>query len=187
MRSRRNSIPESVRAEKSASIWGALRGLESFKNAAVIAFFAGFGSEVQTLPMIEGSLALGKRVLLPKVISNADMIFFEIDSIMKLEPGTMGIPEPIGSAEVFAGTPDMVLLPGLAFGRSGERLGYGRGYYDRYLQNLPNKVTKVALCYSEQLLDRVPMGDGDIAADYIITENESIAAAKDTARVSGRS
>ena len=99
----------------------------------------------------------------------------EITSLEGLKENKYGILEPDDSKEEFCkNNLDLIILPGVAFDLVGKRIGYGGGYYDRYLENIDKKIIKVALIYDFQLLENVPAEEHDIKADYIITETMSI-------------
>lgn len=121
--------------------------------------------EVRTERIIARARQEGKRVAVPKVCGD-ELEFFCLGEDTALLPGSYGILEPVNGQS--ANDPiALVLLPGLAFDRAGHRLGYGGGYYDRFLAREPKHPT-VALCYAFQLLDRIPTDPHDIAADAIL-------------------
>ncbi|MGX8705532.1 MAG: 5-formyltetrahydrofolate cyclo-ligase, partial [bacterium] len=95
--------------------------------------YCAFNQEVRTAPIIERAWADGKRVAVPKVIDN-QMVFIWIDSLDALAPGYYGIPEPISNAPIADDARALVLMPGLAFDPQGHRIGYGGGFYDRFLE-----------------------------------------------------
>ncbi|MBP1743847.1 MAG: 5-formyltetrahydrofolate cyclo-ligase [Firmicutes bacterium] len=152
-------------------IYGKFTGSEDYRDAGVIFIFVSFRSEVDTHRIIRKALEDGKTVVVPKVVSKKEgMKVFRIGSMSDLEAGYFGVLEPkegclpIPSEEI-----DLVVMPGAAFDREGGRIGYGGGFYDRYLSEMGREVRKVALAYRMQVLDKVTMDENDIRVDSIIT------------------
>ena len=140
--------------------------LDIYKIAKVIALYNSLLSEVDTSYLISKSLN-NKIVLLPK-ITNSHMIFIKIDSSTKYTKSKLGILEPIG--EEYTGNIDLIIVPGIAFDKKGNRLGFGMGYYDKYLSN--KDIYKIGICFSEQLVDNVPINKLDIPVNLVVTEKE---------------
>ncbi len=167
--------------EKSQKIMSRLREMVLFQQSLVIMTYVGFGSEVATLPFIAESLALGKRVVVPVCMPKSkELLISEIkDPKLDLQPqGRIGLLEPpkerlsvIDPQEI-----DLILMPGIAFDRQGGRVGYGAGYYDRFLASFKKCPLLVALSFDCQLVEAVPVEKHDIPVDWIITENEMIPA-----------
>lgn len=108
----------------------------------------------------------------PKTVGD-DIIFYETEYLEDLRPGAFGILEPNDLSPKFKDTVGICFVPGIAFDKSGNRLGFGKGYYDRFLKNKP-QITKIGVCYSFQLLKHIeiPADEYDIKMDMIITEKE---------------
>ncbi len=134
--------------------------------------YLSFNQEVRTNPIIERAWADGKRVAVPKVIGK-DMVFIWIDNYDALGPGYYGITEPIADGPVADDKTALVLMPGLAFDPAGHRVGYGGGFYDRFLEAEPNHPL-VALCYDFQMFDHLDVEAHDIPVDVVITDDQSI-------------
>lgn len=134
--------------------------------AKTVYVYLSANQEVRTDDIIARARKDGKRVAVPKVIGK-ELQFFCLEADTRLQAGTFGILEPV-DAQAADDPTALVLLPGLAFDRAGHRLGYGGGYYDRFLAREPHHPT-VALCYAFQLLDRLPTEPHDIPADAVIT------------------
>ncbi len=143
-----------------------------YKSSKVIFIYVSFGSEVDTHLFIKEALEEGKVIAVPYVISLKEgMCAIAIRSLSELKPGKYGILEPVNIQEIIPPEElDLVLLPGLAFDLSGGRLGYGGGFYDRFLRKLKPSALKVALAYSMQICDSVPTEPWDEAIDGILTE-----------------
>ena len=153
---------------RSAALADKLFSTAQYRQAKSVYAYLAFNQEVRTRPIITRAWADGKRVAVPKVIGD-DMVFVWLDSFDDLVTGGFGVPEPAKGGPVADAGTALVLMPGLAFDREGHRVGYGGGYYDRYLSTHPGH-TKVALCYGFQLLDAIEAEEHDIPADLVITD-----------------
>jgi len=138
-----------------------------YKAAKTIYGYLPYNQEVRTVPMLERALRDGKRVAVPKVFGD-EMKFIYITDFSRLETGYAGIPEPIDNEPVADDPTALVLMPGLAFDPQGHRIGYGGGFYDRFLEKEPNHPT-VALCYSFQMLPSLQTEEHDIPVDCVIS------------------
>lgn len=178
---RRDSIDPGTRRTKDSFIKERFFSLSGFRRAEIIFCFASFRSEVSTFPLIEESLRLGKRVILPSVDSaKKELRLFEIEGLNELSPGYMGIPEPhaSGERERDINDADLIVMPGAAFDPKGNRLGYGAGYYDKLLSGLKKKIPLLALAYEEQIVDTLPAEPHDVRVDVIVTDRRVIDCAK---------
>lgn len=172
MKQLRADMTRTERFEKSMQIFEQLITVPEFKRADRIYTYVSMDNEIDTIMLIDYSLSIEKRVFVPRV-SGKDMEFYEISDISELSPGYMGIYEPdINGKELDYSRTGFMCMPGLAFDRSYNRIGYGGGFYDRYL-SVENKLYKAALAYEAQLLESIPAQDGDVRPDMIVTE-ESI-------------
>ena len=148
-----------------------------FKKADVIALYASFRNEVDTLSLIRDSLLTGKRVGLPRTRRlDRSISFYEIKKPEDLQPGAFGIPEPGKDCPELAPSEiNLVIMPGVAFDETGSRIGFGGGYYDRFLKQLPHTVKKIALAYEFQMVkEKIPLLAKDAKIDTIITEERII-------------
>ena len=172
----RECMPPGEREKASYLIFDALFNLPEFQNADTIYSFAGFGSEVYTLNHLFKMIKMGKRVALPRMEDDERLEFYEVRKISDIRKGPLGIMEPDGSYPPIDVKPDIILMPGVAFDRRFNRLGYGKGYYDRYLYETGyyRFVWKIAICFGCQIANRVPSDKHDIIMDMIITEKEII-------------
>lgn len=162
---------------KSREIIGRIMGLKAFEEAGLIFSYVAFRHEVETRGLIEAALAAGKRVAVPLVDkANRRLLALEITGWEDLAPGIWGIPEPkLEAGRVLAPTAiDLVIVPGLAFDRAGNRLGYGGGYYDRFLPTLRPGAHTVAPAYSFQVVEALPTGPTDVPVQCVVTEEEVI-------------
>ncbi|MDD2573522.1 MAG: 5-formyltetrahydrofolate cyclo-ligase [Firmicutes bacterium] len=174
----RREIPHSQRKEYSLSIFQRLIGLDLFKASHNIMAYVAFRNEVETLPVIRHCLLEGKRVLIPvSVPKTRELLLSELkDPERDLRPGTYGVPEP--APEFMRPFPkedlDLILVPAVAYDEKGFRIGYGAGYYDRFLDGLTRVVPSIGLAFELQIIDRVPAEPTDRPVDYIVTENRLI-------------
>ena len=152
--------------EKSKVIMNKLINLDIYNNSKVIAIYNSMKDEVDTSDLIKYSLKK-KEVLLPKII-NDKMVFVRINDNTKYKKSSIGVNEPIGNE--YLGKIDLIIVPGVSFDENLNRLGFGKGYYDRYLLN--KDIYKIGICYSEQLVDSLPIENHDIKMNLVITEKE---------------
>jgi 5-formyltetrahydrofolate cyclo-ligase len=141
--------------------------------AKTIFVYVSYKNEVDTHNIINYSLKAGKRVCVPKVISLREgMRAVEIASFSELRKGSLGILEPEYTEDrnISPMGIDLLLMPGVAFDRQGGRVGYGGGFYDRFLMKVRPGTPKIALSYSFQIFERVPMEEQDIRIDGLITD-----------------
>ena len=174
---KRDAISENIKKEKDTAIRQRMIRLPEFTDAKTILFYASFRSEVDTMEMIKITLSQGKRTVLPKVDKeNKKLKLYEIKDMNELAKGYMGILEPSVSEERLTGLDNigLVIIPGAAFDVSGNRLGYGAGFYDRLLAGIKNKIPVIAPAYEEQLIENIPSEPHDIKVDKIVTNKRVI-------------
>lgn len=166
--------------EKSERIMARLFELDEFKKANFIMFYVDFKNEVMTQDAIAKALSMGKRVAVPKTVKDEGLWAIEIKSLDDLSAGAFGILEPTKlENRVDPEELDLVIVPGVAFDRKGHRLGFGAGYYDRFLPKLRPGVKKIAVAFEVQLVDSVPAEEHDIRMDAILTEEQLISLPND--------
>ncbi len=166
MLKKRDAMCESIRIAQSRDIERQLLSSGIWRRANSVFVYYSIGSEVATHGIIDACLKCGKSVYLPKCKKDGEMHAISISGIDELKPGRYGIPEPQCGMEPMH-VPDLCIAPGLAFDECGGRIGYGCGYYDRYIARW-HPIT-AALAYSWQVLESVPMGAHDAPMNYIIT------------------
>ncbi len=174
---RRDAIPALDRAVRSERLRKQVLALPHVRDAICIFAFMSHGSEVETHRLIDALLAAGKRVAVPLILPRRDdpgrrMLAVPIASRAELSPGVMGILSPPRPAVESGFTPDLVLTPGVAFARASPgrvvRLGYGGGYYDRYLARHPGVAT-VGLAFAEQVVASLPESPHDVPLQQLAT------------------
>lgn len=175
MRRRRNMLSAEEKQRMSGEILRKLTLLDEYKKAEVLFTYVSLSNEVDTFDLIAAALKSGKRVAVPRCIEGKPLIeFYFIHGRSELEQGSYGLLEPSPKPEMLCKCrKGLCVLPGLSFDREGSRLGYGRGYYDRFLQKFEGD--KVGLCFSPILSDKqLPTGKYDVPAGIIVTDNEII-------------
>ena len=169
---KRNSLSKEEIAEKSKKIKDLLFNLSQFKNSKTAMFFVSFSSEVSTHEMIRSSLGK-KNVVVPKLAGGEIEPSVIIDFDNLIQSGKFGILEPIELMKIAYKNIDLVLVPGAAFDLEGHRIGYGLGYYDKFLKKVP-KAVKIGLCFGFQVVDKIPNKEHDVPVDLIITEEKIV-------------
>jgi 5-formyltetrahydrofolate cyclo-ligase len=169
-RSRRNGLSADQRERMSEDVARCVLALPAVAHASTVMAFSSFGSEVDTGPIIEQLARDGRRVALPRV-EGGNIVPVEHRPGDPTKPSSFGALEPSQGERVRPEEIDVVIVPGLAFDRSGHRVGYGRGFYDRFLGALRPDALAVGICFSVQLVDEVPHGRGDRPVDLVVTEH----------------
>lgn len=167
----RDSISAENKEIKDASIRGILIDSPEFKKAHSILFYASYKSEVDTFGIMKYSISAKKTIALPKVNTETSSLdIYEIKDLSELASGYQNIPEPIPLANrrVNLREIDLIIVPGVAFDKNCNRLGYGKGCYDKLL--IEKTCPAIALAYEEQIIDSVPAELHDIKMDKIITD-----------------
>ena len=165
VRARLADVPVAEKERRSAEICRSLKAHIAINDARVVALFSPLPDE----PMI-GALIdeLSKRmaVLLPRV--EGDTMEFYLYSPELISCGAFGIMEPAGGVAVAPGEIDIMLVPGVAFTPCGDRIGRGKGFYDRYMSRNDFRALKIGVCYAEQLIESIPMEPHDMKMDFVV-------------------
>ena len=172
MRARRAAMTATERRAKSRQIIKNLHTIAVFAEAKSLFCYVSCHGEADTRPVIDAAIAKNSLLTVPRIISATRMIAVRLNDPAELQPDNRGIPAP-ASGRAEAGPFDIAITPGLAFSLAGERLGYGRGYYDRWFAKHRVK-TRIALAYEMQLVDRLPTESTDRPVDMIVTEDRII-------------
>lgn len=166
IREKKRAMTESQILEASDRLRELFVNCSAYHQARTIYGYLPYNQEVRTVPMLEQALKDGKRVAVPKVFGDT-MKFIYLEDFTQVEKGYAGIPEPVADGPVAEDTEALVLMPGLAFTKQGDRMGYGGGFYDRFLAEEPNHPT-VALCYDFQIVESIPTEEFDIPVDCVL-------------------
>ena len=166
----RDSLSQDFINITSKQIQDNLRKVDFFRNAKSVGAYYSIGSEVKTQDILQEILKSGKEIALPKVVKK-DLVFKKINSFSDLEQGNFSVMEPKDDCKDVKKI-EVIIVPAIALTRNGYRLGYGFGYYDRYLSGKKSKT--IALSYSKQVIRSFPYSDHDVRIDCIVTEDEVI-------------
>lgn len=163
------TFPQMEKRAADRKIVLSLTALPIYKSAKSICIYVSMEAEVYTHQIIRNALLDNGSIIVPK-IRRSELLLYSIRSFRELKAGTYGILEPqTNRAHVPKQSIDLFIIPGIAFGRDGSRLGWGKGYFDRLLTNI--HVPVIGLCYDRQLLDTVPHDAKDKKVDIIVTES----------------
>ena len=166
---KRKKMTDEEFSKKSLCICNRLLNNSQYLKSKVIYCYYSVNKEVDLLPFIKQALEDGKIIAFPKV-KEQNMDFFEVKSLEELEPGYFNIPEPPETTPAPKG--DLIIVPGVAFSKKGERLGYGGGFYDKYLEKHPN-LHAIAIAFELQMYRELPFEEHDIKPEKVVTEKQS--------------
>ena len=168
----RRMTPE-ARAAASADIRNRVLSLTEYQQAKTIFVFVSLPAEPDTLPLLQNALGAGKRVCVPRCGEKPRMDAAPIAGLADLKPGYLGIGEPDKNVPPVAPEDiDLALIPCVAAGPGGSRLGHGAGYYDAFLAG--RAMTKICLCFDGLLREDIPMDENDVRMDAVVTESRII-------------
>ena len=177
IKKRRNSMSENEVTTKSRIIIEKLMKTDEFKNSKNIMIFLSFNNEVYTYDLIEKCIELGKRVIIPYTVKDTYEIIptvlgntkedLKLTSYGYREPKKEKL-QPVDEKDI-----DLTVVPGLAFDKKMNRIGFGKGYYDRYLAKTRIDAKKIALAYDYQVLEEIPSEVFDVKMDSIITDENT--------------
>ena len=166
IRERKRAMTEEEIVERSNALAEKFYNSPAYQAASTIYGYLPYNQEVRTVPMLQRALDEGKRVAVPKVYGE-EMRFIYLEDLTQVSKGYAGIPEPIADAPVAEDRRALVLMPGLAFDPQGHRIGYGGGFYDRFLAQEPHHPT-LALCYEFQMQAHLDTEEFDIPVDTVL-------------------
>ncbi len=166
IRQKKREMTEEEILSRSERLGELFAATKAYREAKTIYGYLPYNQEVRTVPMLERALKEGKRVAVPKVYGDT-MKFIYLENLSQVAKSEMGIPEPIADGPVADDRTALVLMPGVAFDETGHRIGYGGGYYDKFLSAEPHHPT-VALCYDFQMFAHLDTESFDIPVDQVI-------------------
>ena len=166
IRAQKRAMTEAEIVEKSIRLGELFLASDAYQKAKTVYGYLPYNQEVRTVAMLEQALADGKRVAVPKCYGD-EMRFIFMDDLSKVEKGYANIPEPIADEPVADDETALVLMPGMAFDPQGHRIGYGGGFYDKFLAKEPNHPT-LALCYDFQMVEYLETEEFDIPVDTVL-------------------
>lgn len=166
IREKKRAMTEEEIVSRSLALTEKFLKTDAYRQAKTIYGYLSYNQEVRTRPLLAQALKDGKAVAVPKVCGQ-EMRFILMTDLDAVAKGYAGIPEPIADGPAAQDPTALVLMPGLAFDRQGHRLGYGGGFYDKFLAAEPDHP-KIALCYDFQLLPALETDSHDIPVDLVI-------------------
>lgn len=161
----RESMPRSEVHRRSCQLCRLVLSSAQYQEAKTIYAYLPFQNEVQLFPLLQQALSDGKQIALPKCCGK-EMNFILVSDLSQIQFTAFGVPEPVADGPVAQDPWALVLVPGVVFDRRGYRIGYGGGYYDRFLAQEPKHPT-IALCYDFQVLPQLETNAHDIPVDTI--------------------
>ena len=167
---KRDATSAELRDISSERIHQNLKRITSFTNSQNIACYFPIGSEVDTHNIMLDMLEQDKNLLLPRIVNN-NLEFCIVPNLEKLEKGSFEIMEPKDSCKK-AEKINCILIPTVGISKTGIRLGYGKGYYDKFLSS--TDAVKISLTYAKQIVKSIPNDSHDVKIDWIITEDENV-------------
>lgn len=165
VRARKKAMTPEDMAARSEALCALVLRTAAYRQAKTIYGYLPFNQEVDILPLLRRALAQGRQVALPKCYGK-EMRFILVSDLSSLRHSAFGVPEPVADGPIARDEKALVMVPGLVFDERGYRIGYGGGYYDRFLSNEPNHPT-IALCYDFQMVPRIEPEPHDIPVDTV--------------------
>lgn len=172
---RRRNIPQKEKTKADRAITDAVLAHPKVVGAHTVCVYISLPDEVDTHRIVDALLKSGKSVIVPKIVGDTLMLLL-IESRSDLRPGAFGILEPVTSFFIHVSEVDVFLVPGVGFDRTGNRLGRGKGYYDKLLAKVHTSI--IGLAYACQVVAQVPVTSYDVPVTDIITEKETYAIQK---------
>ena len=172
----RDSLNNNEKELMDNKIFNELINTDLYKRSINIFIYISFSNEINTRNIIEKAFKDTKNVFIPKVYKDDKLMkAIKLNSIDELKKNSMGILEPIDDSNyIEKENIDLIVVPGVVFDKECNRIGYGGGYYDRYLKDIKSKENKIALAYDLQIVDKIESEVHDIKVDYIITNTRAL-------------
>lgn len=174
----RGAVPKAAQAARSARVCESVRALDAFRTARTIASYVATRGECDPSALVQTAWSRDTGVVLPRVVPGTKaLVWARYTSMTPLAPGAFGIPAPSEGEGVDATAIDLVLVPCVAVDERGNRIGMGKGFYDRALATLPNAM-RVGIAFHFQLVGEIPAEAHDVPLDWIVTDERTIAIAR---------
>ena len=168
VRQRKGEFSQKQLEELSLDVVNKLKANTHFRNAQTVMLYPSLPDEVDTRQLLKDTLNEGKTILLPKVTGETTMELRTYRGDADLSIGYFDIMEPSGLPFTDYDKIDAAVIPGMAFDQRGNRLGRGKGYYDRFLSKLPTQIYKIGVCFDFQKFEIIPASPTDVAMDIVI-------------------
>ena len=169
IKEKRLLLEQAVAERLSVKVCKRVLGLKEFEEHSSFLFYYPFKREVSLISLFETFKSLGKEILFPKV-SGKDILPLKVDSLEDFKAGFKGIMEPVSSKRI--AEPEVVFVPGIAFDFDGHRIGYGGGFYDRFLSG--RECLKVGICFDFQMVKKIPAEPFDVHVDIVVSEKRTV-------------
>lgn len=166
-------MSEEQRCKEAEDICEYLMRFKMLQETDVVMLYAAKSPEVTLDAVFAWTLAQGKQVCFPRVCGE-EMDFYYVENASDLIPGNFGVREPAAYCQLATFTKAVCVVPGVGFDKTGNRMGYGKGYYDRYFHKSTADIYKIGICYDEQLQDEIPAMEHDIKMDRVVSASNVI-------------
>lgn len=166
-----SNMPDDVRQFQAGTLYERLFASKEWERSQTIAVTLSTGFELDTTPIIEAAKQARKQIVIPKTFPDRQMVFVPLTDAIQLTKSSFGILEPENGTPVAKDQIDLVVVPGLGFTKSGERLGFGGGYYDRFLADYQGKTVTVAFDAQVFKTPKWRVYDHDILVQHVITSH----------------
>ncbi len=168
-RAKRNALSAEEKSIRDTKIEDNFLKSLTYRYASQILLYIPTEEEISTYKIIETAIRDGKTVYAPHCFENAQMKYFRVNDVSELEDGEFGIKTPAETSQEYSPKPsDVCIVPAMSYDKEGYRLGYGKGFYDRFLPKFLG--VKIGFCYDDFISQKLPRGRFDVAVDTIITE-----------------
>ena len=181
----KNEIIKEQKKELRTKVKEKISKLSRRENADTIFCYVSTEKEINTIPLLQEILDSGKRLGVPKCTGKGIMDAYEIQNLEQLKIGSYGILEPGEECDIILDPTEIqfAIIPCISCNRKGERLGHGGGYYDRYLEKMPEDCEKAILCRESLMCDEIPTEEHDERMDLVISENGIIRIKKEVCEI----
>lgn len=169
LKEKRNHLSEQKIIDYSGRICEILSELPFWEESSILYFYYPLGKEVNLLSLAQQVLEQGKTVAFPKT-DGTHMDFYQVSALSAFQKGAFGIMEPVEKKPLLEKKP-LVLVPGVGFDYNGRRIGYGKGFYDRYFQRFL-ECTRIGIAYDCQIMEELPADDYDVPMEMVVTEKQ---------------
>lgn len=165
----RKTLNNAEKSKKDETIFKKITALKEYENAEVLLCYVSTENEIDTKRLIDYSLKIGKKIAVPKCFEKNIMKFYYISSLNDLKTGKFGILEPNNNAKLCENFENsLCIVPALSVDSDLNRLGYGGGFYDRFLKGYNG--AKCVVCYKENMVEKLPINSFDVKADLLVTD-----------------
>lgn len=165
----RAEMSEEEKVLKDEKVCRNLLSTNAFERAEQVLLYSATPIEIETVGIFQNALNSGKKILYPRCLDKGRMTYHYIDDLSQLRPSAFNILEPISTApEYKSGNSDICIVPALAYDVEGYRMGYGGGFYDRFLTSF--RGTRIGICYADNIEKKLPRGRFDVRVDILITD-----------------